>query len=572
MRAEQHEPIMTAAIGGAAGDGVREAGVNLGTLLTDIGFETHLSFKYPSLIRGGHNYSRLSFSREKVFYDYRTLDVLIALNDDSIKHHIKELNPNAVVFAERFDDDDRNALGQNAVVLPLAEFAKSLNAPPITRSSGALGAVCFLLDLPLDAMTKILSGIFREKSAELNISLAKMGYEHMQKLGFRHANLIAHEPKETREEFIDGNTAFGQGLVAAGLNAYLAYPMTPSSSILHFLAKRQRDFNIRVIHPESEIAVINMALGMAYAGKRVAIGSASGGFALMQEAFSLAGMGEIPLVVAVSQRHAPATGVPGHSSQADMRFALHAGHGEFARVVIAPGDPEESFRAGADALNLAWKYQIPVIVLLDKHVSENSMNSALDPSAITVEKGKVSDAADTAYKRYAITGDGISPFAFPGTANAVVKCDSYEHDESGITTEEVPAVKAMQEKRFAKAATLRGELKNFETVKVYGDPDSKNAVVFWGSTKRPILEAAKYFQGPVKLVQILWLEPFDAAGVSKHLENAEVIVDVENNHNAQLAGLIREKTGINIQKTILRYDSGPFDPLELAQTLNQFFN
>ncbi|MDO8504724.1 MAG: pyruvate ferredoxin oxidoreductase, partial [Candidatus Liptonbacteria bacterium] len=247
-------------------------------------------------------------------------------------------------------------------------------------------------------------------------------------------------------------------------------------------------------------------------------------------------------------------------------------HGEFTRLVIAPGDPEESFRAGADAMNLAWKYQIPVIVLLDKHVSENSMTSALDPGKITVEKGKVLDVADNTYKRYAMAGDGVSPMAFPGTANAVIKCTSYEHDEYGIATEEIPATKAMQEKRFMKSATLRGEFKNFETIKVYGDPESKNVVVFWGSVKAPILEAAKHFKSPVKLLQILWLEPFDAESVSKQLSGAEKIVGVENNHDAQLAGLIREKTGIHIQKTILRYDSAPFDLLELAGEINKLIS
>ncbi len=563
--------MVTVAIGGAAGDGVREAGVSLGTLLTDIGFYTHLSFKYPSLIRGGHNYSRLSFAKEKVFYDHTKLDVLVALNDDSIKRHLHQLNPNAVVFAEKFEPDELAALGANAVVLPMSEYSKSLNAIPITRSSVALGAICYLLGLPLKNMIDVLHLVFKEKGLEANIKLAEMGYEQLEKLGFRHVKSLTAETTETKE-FVEGNAAFARGLVSSGLDLYLAYPMTPSSSILHFLAKKQNDFKIKVIQPENEISVINMAIGAAYAGKRVAIGTATGGFALMQEAFSLAGITETPLVVAVSQRYAPATGAPTHSSQADLRFVLHAGHGEFPRVVLAPGDPEEAFRAGAEALNLAWKYQVPVIVLLDKHVSENSQTATL-PVGGNIERGKiVKEVASGEYVRYAPAADGISPMAFPGTPNAVVKVTSYEHDEEGIATEEMDEIKAMQDKRFAKSAGLARECAEHESVAVYGDTSSSNVIVFWGSTKAPLLEAAQYLKKPAKLVQIVWLEPFNTEKVMKELSGAKTIIDVEGNRAGQLAGLIREKTGINIEKKILHYDSRPFDPLELAEELDKLLS
>ncbi|MEY4731768.1 MAG: hypothetical protein RL681_714 [Candidatus Parcubacteria bacterium] len=567
---DTRDTILTVAIGGAAGDGVREAGASLGTLLTDLGLYAHLSFKYPSLIRGGHNYSRISFSREKVFYDYNHLDVLIALNGDSVKRHIGHLNPDAIVFADAFQPDELATLGQNAVVLPLAEFAKSINASPITRSSVALGAFCYLLDLPLPKMVDVLHRIFQGKESDANIKLAEMGYECLQKLGFRHTKSITPAPPSEAKEFVEGNSALARGLVAAGLNAYLAYPMTPATSILHFLAKKQDEYGIKVIQPENEISVINMALGMGYGGKRVAIGTATGGFALMQEAFSLAGMTEIPIVVAVSQRYAPATGAPTHSSQADLRFVLHAGHGEFPRIVMAPGDPEEAFQCGMDALNLAWKYQLPVIVLLDKHVSENSMTSTL-PSNGTIERGRLVDRVEGDYRRYAITDDGVSPLAFPGTPNAIIKVSSYEHDEEGIATEVMDTIKAMQDKRFAKSPYLARECADHDSVKVYGDAGSSNVVVFWGSTKATILEAAKHLEKPAKLVQIVWLEPFPYERVAQELSGARAIVDVEGNRGGQLAGLIREKTGIDIQKKILHYDSRPFDPLELAAELNTYF-
>lgn len=565
---DQHgqNSIFTVVIGGAAGDGVREAGSSLGRVLAKVGYEVFASFKYPSLIRGGHNFSRVSLSKEKIFYDHSAIDAFIALNDESIHRHLPRLTKDAVVFAENFDKDDIEALGAKAVQLPLSEFVSQANAPTITRSSAALGAICYLLDLPFEHIPDVLHKVFKEKELESNIKLAELGYEHLEKIGFKHWKKI--EPnKETSKEFIDGNTAFGRGLVAAGLDFYFAYPMTPSTSILHFLAKQQKEFGIKVIQPENEIAGIHMALGAAYAGKRSAIGTATGGFALMQEAFSLAGMAEIPIVIAVSQRQGPATGVPTHFSQSDLRFVLHSGHGEFPRIVMAPGDPEETFICGANALNLAWKYQLPVIVLLDKHVSENSTTSVIDAGSIKIERGKVVEKAGGRYSRYSFSADGVSPLAFPGATGVAIKSNSYEHDEDGVVTEDLDAIKKMQDKRFAKGDALSKEMERYDAVKIAGDSKAKNAIVFWGSTKTAVLEAAKFIKKPCRLVQVLWLEPFPAAKVSEALNGAKTIIDIESNHDAQFAGLLREKTGIVAENKILQYDSRPFDPLELAEKI-----
>ncbi len=578
----QSPSVFTVAIGGAAGDGVREAGTNLGQFLTKLGFEVFVSFDYPSLIRGGHNFSRISFSKEKIYNDYSKIDVLIALNDETMHLHKNELNDGAVVFSDKFDGEDLKMFGQNAVLLPIAKTAQDLNAPAITRTSVALGAICYLLDLPFGEMNQILRRVFKEKGYEINVILAEKGYKYLENLGFRHSRRMEHgsdhlEMSESRhfgredggKELVDGNTAFAKGLLAAGLDFYIGYPMTPSTSILHYLAKQQKEKSVKVIHPENEIAVINMALGAAYAGKRVAIGTAGGGFALMQEAFALAGMSETPIAIAVSQRQAPATGSPTHTAQGDLKFVINSGHGEFPRIVIAPGDPEEAFKAGADALNLTWKYQIPAIVLLDRHLSENSSTNILGASKIPVEKGKITEKINGEYKRYQITEDGVSEVAFPGTLNAVIKATSYEHNESGISTEDPKIVKAMGDKRFSKLKQLEKEFSKYDTVKTYGDPKSKNIVVFWGSTKGAVLEAGKYLKKQPKFLQILWMSPFDAEKVAENLKNTKKIIIIENNRAGQLASIIREKIGINIENKILKYDSLPFDIVELAKQLNE---
>jgi 2-oxoglutarate ferredoxin oxidoreductase subunit alpha len=477
MSEDLHNEIFTIGVGGAAGEGAKSTGSNIGALLCSLGFQIYLSADYPSLIRGGHNFIRISFSKEKVWNDYSKLDILICLNEET-----KELHKNEI-------KED----------------------------------------------TWVLSGMNSEE-------ILNKVKEFLDKKG-----IISSEVKS---ELIDGNTAFAKGLQAAGLDFFISYPMTPATSILHYLASKQTKEGLKVIQPENEISVINMALGASYAGKRTAIGTATGGFALMQEAFSFAGMAELPLVVAVSQRQAPATGVPTRSSQSDLRFAIHAGHGEFPRIVLTPGDSEECFVAGAEALNLSWKYKIPVIVLLDKILSEHMMT-------VDIER----------LKNFKIEKLENKNIKIPGTPNEVVKVTSYEHDEEGITVDKPEEVKKMIDKRFAKAEEIKAEMQNKETIKIFGG-EQENVIVFFGSTKGPILEAAKHFNKPAKLVQIIWPEPFPTEKIKKELEGKKIIC-VEGNHDGQLASLIREKTGIVISNKILRYDSMPFDPIELAKEINE---
>ena len=277
---------------------------------------------------------------------------------------------------------------------------------------------------------------------------------------------------------------------------------------------------------------------------------------------------ENDLLVAVVQRQAPASGVPTYTSQADLLFVLNAGHGEFSRIVLAPGDAEEAYYAGGHGLNLAWKYQIPVIVLTDKHLAESVMSGSINEEVVGIELGKRAENTDENYGRYQFSEDGISPMAFPGTPNTIVKATSYEHDENGIAIEDADMTVRMQDKRFLKEQEIIKEFSQLETVKIYGDTESKNVVVFWGSTKGAVLEAAKYLDKPAKLMQILWLEPLNVAEVTAHLQDAEVIIDVEGNHDAQLTSVIRQKTGIEIQNKVLQYDARPFDPLQLAEELN----
>ncbi|HCC04795.1 TPA: hypothetical protein DEP58_00635 [Patescibacteria group bacterium] len=565
-----HLAIKTIAIGGAAGDGVREAGINFSELFTELGYKTFSSFDYPSLIRGGHNYARISYSVNTVYADYRELDVLIAVNAESVRVHQHSLRAGARVFVEEAYLPEIADLGIAVIPLPMKKIAEELKAPQVARTSSAFGAYGYTLGIPLNQLKALADKVYANVGSEMNVALVEKGYAHMKKMQYPQDECAIPTEHGIVGEVTDGNKAIAKGFLAAGLEAYVGYPMTPSTSTLQFLAKMSKKTGLKVVHPEDEIAVLNMALGMSYAGKRVAVGTANGGFALMQETFSLAGVSEIPIAILVSMRMGPATGVATHTSQGDLQFILHAGHGEFPRLVIAPGDVEECFECAADALNLAWKYQIPAVVLSDKHLSESYKSVTLDTKSKGPDYGKRAVPVGTHYVRYKITEDGVSPLAFPGKANVVVKVTSYEHNEEGEAVESAEEVQAMQDKRFRKLNGLYQDFAWFPTVKTYGDEWSDVVIVFWGSTKGAVLEAHKQLKTPAKLVQILWMEPFDADRVKAELNGARVIVDVEANHTAQLAALIREKTSIEIHNKVLKYDAQPFTPTDLANEINKF--
>lgn len=549
--------------GGQAGDGVREAGVNFGRLLTKLGYSVVVTADYQSLIRGGRNSTTITFSDSEVYSDYSVVDVLVGFNAEAITVHQSEVKSSGIIF---FDQTDKSiTASKNIIALPIAQTAKAVGAVPIMRSAFILGALCQYFNLPLASLEQIFTEVFKDR-AKLNIVLAKEGFNFLKHLSLKTINLPT--PKFKNNSLLSGNQASAEGLMKAGLSIYVAYPMTPASAIQEYLAEIAKTKKIKVIQPESEVAVINMALGSAYTGAKTAVGSSGGGFDLMQEGFSLAGMAEIPLVVLEVQRAGPSTGVPTYTGQIDLAFVRSAGHGEFVRLILAPGDAEEAYLLSALAMNLAWQYQIPVIVLTDKQIGEsffsvNLPTTEVKPGVVKGWSGKGE------YLRYALTKDGVSPLAFPGTPNAVVKVNSYEHDELGLSTEEAGLVQAMQDKRFAKLSALAQE--KFPRLKISGDKQAETAVIFWGSTKGAIMEANKYLTKPLRLIQVLCLEPFPKTEFLQAIKGAKKIVVVEGNHTGQLANLIQEQTGTMITNRILRYDGRAFDTQALARELTKNF-
>ncbi len=562
-------------VAGAAGDGILSAGMLFAKTCMHGGLSVFATAEYPSLIRGGHNHLDVRISERKIHAHTKHLDMLIALNQDSVDYHAYKIVPGGAII---YDGDElkltEESIGRKDVhlfSLPLKKVANEYGGL-IMRNTIAMGATIGLLDFDLELFNQVLADRFGKKSPDIvaaNVKAAKAGYDFVKQ---HYAGTFNYklEKKETKGEILlTGNEAISAGAIKAGCKFYAAYPMTPASSILGFMAANEKQFGMVVKHTEDEIAAINMAIGASFAGARAMVGTSGGGFALMVEALGLAAITETPLVIVEAQRPGPATGMATHSGQADLRFVLHAATDEFPRIVVAPGDVNECFYETIKAFNFSDKYQIPVIILTDKYLGESYWsNEEFDTQGITIDRGLLLSDEDMKdaknYRRYRITDTGVSPRTIPGIKNGMYVASSYEHDEKGMEREEEQIRVAMHNKRFRKLEFIEQEL---EQPHLLGYQDAPVTIVAWGSTKGPIKEAMKILQQEgirSNYLQILYLSPFPADRVKEILSNSKIIVDVENNKTGQLAGLIKERTGIDVHYKILKYDGRAFTPEDLA--------
>jgi 2-oxoglutarate ferredoxin oxidoreductase subunit alpha len=365
---------------------------------------------------------------------------------------------------------------------------------------------------------------------------------------------------------LTGNEAVGIGLIRGGLEAYISYPMTPSSSLLHFLAEEQENLGLSVVHPENEIAVILMALGFACAGKKAAVGTSGGGFCLMTEGLSLAGMAELPVVFLMSQRTGPSTGLPTYTGQSDLMFVMHAGQGEFPRLIVAPGTTEEALYWSEAAMHIAWEFQIPAFILSDKTLSEGLYSTDLSAVQVVLKGTYPSWDKTVPYHRYADTPSGISPLAFFRTSGAVVKVNSYAHDEAGITTEEAEMVALMTRKRLRKGEELAKAMSRYQQVSISENLTAPVALLCWGSTAGVCREVAG--QLGLRVVRPVVLSPFPEESLKRALGGTSTVIAVEENATAQLATLAGQH-GITCQEKILRYDGRPFTPESLGEKIRE---
>ena len=538
-------------IGGAAGQGSRKAGLIIAKLFNNLGYNVFICEDYQSLIKGGHNFSVIRVSEEKHASIKERADFLLALDSSTIEKHEKLLNKKALIVfnSDKIKRDGGVGIASETIAKELGGIPVMSNTALIAGFSKAVGIEWKVLE---DALRKELG-----KGIEKNLEIARRAYEEANNV------LKIEKLKEDPDPLLTGNEAIALGAVKAGLNIYYAYPMTPATSILYYLAEHAKDFNIVVTQLENEIAVINSAIGSSYAGKRSMVATSGGGFALMTEGISLAAQAETPVLIVNSQRSGPATGVPTYGSQSDLLFTLNSGHGDFVRFVVAPGDANESCYWSGKLMNLAWKYQTPAILLVDKELSESTFEfdkKVLDK--IKIEKPVLWNGKGE-YSRYSNSKDGISPLAFPGD-KAVVKATSYEHDEDGISVEDTEAIILMQEKRLRKFKEMEKEVDVPEAVKVYGNMNSKKAVVAWGSTKGPVLEAVERLG--LKFIQPLFIQPFPKKQFDKAMKGVDKLISVECSAMGQMERVL-SCHGIKVDKKILKYDMRPFTVEELEKKL-----
>jgi len=538
-------------VGGRAGDGINSAGLIVAHLLNHIGYRVYMYFDYPSLIKGGHNFALVRGSRSPVGAHRKRVDFVLALNQDSVDLHEDLIMDDTAII---FDSGKVNARG---VAVPVSEMLADLDAPVVMGNSCIIGAFARSAGIDWD----VVESVFRQKipkEPDLNLRVARRGYDTAS--GMKEIEPVDQE----KLPILSGNEAIAIGLLQGGLDAFVAYPMTPTSNILHFLAESADDLSLMVIHPENEIAVFLMALGFAYAGKKTAVCTSGGGFCLMTEGLSLAGMAELPVVVVMGQRTGPSTGVPTYTAQTDLHFMIHAGQGEFPRLVVAPGDAAQACTWSSLALSIAWKYQVPAIILADKTLCEGSYSfEQVPPPDIGRVEGRTGSGE---YRRYALTRDGISPMAYPPKTGAVIKVNGYAHDEAGITTENADMIRVMTDKRKNKGVSLQDEVENLGSVTVRGRTDASDAILCWGSNLCVCTEVADRLG--MKLIQPVVLWPFPVAEFRKALSGVERMVLVEDSVSGQLSMLIAGY-GFSTHAEILRYDGRPFSVEELVARMEE---
>jgi 2-oxoglutarate ferredoxin oxidoreductase subunit alpha len=567
-------PDIQIKIGGEAGFGIKAAGQTLARCFARGGLHTFDLTEYPSLIRGGHNVIQVRVSPEPVYSHVLPVDILVALNTETLTRHIGEVPERGAVIYDPKSVDASGLSGRPkvcAVEVPFDEIVKQAGGQKVMRNVAALGAVLGLTGYPLNYLTDSLRSQFARKApeiAEQNVAVATKGFEYGEKADcdfpFRLAPVDGADP----QILVDGNEAIGLGALAAGIGMYCAYPMTPASSLLSFMAAHDREYGLVVKHTEDEIAAMNMVIGAAFGGARAMCATSGGGFSLMVEALGLAGASESAVVVGVFTRPGPATGMPTWTEQSDLRFVMHAAQGEFPRVVLAPGDRTDAFELTWKAFNLADRLQTPVIILGDTYLSDNRQSvPPFDTGAVTIDRGKL------VAEGYKVTDDGVSVRALPGVKGALQVVNSYEHDEYGFGAagEEAETRVAQNEKRMRKlhlAAQLAPPPAFYGCKAV----DADVSIVAFGTTKQPVRQAIEWLEHDgikVALMQVVTLWPFPFDAVSAFLDASHRTMVVEGNHDGQLEGLIRQECLRGVDWHLRRYDGRPISPEQVYEIVKE---
>lgn len=605
-------------LAGEAGQGINSIESALTRLLFRAGYHVFATKEYMSRVRGGVNSVEIRVSSRPVQAFQGTIDILLVLGSGALEHLAPRITPDTLVLGE-----ESLLGGRGGTVVPLGELARQAGGA-LYANTVAAGLLSALFGVDPGLGEEVMARVFAGKEAEVverNRQAFRKGHEAGKELQAAVPFRVDTDPSTEGRVLMGGNEAVALGALAGGVQYVVAYPMSPGTTVIELLAGHGKEFDVLVEQVEDEVGVVNMALGAWFAGARTLVTTSGGGFALMTEGVSLSGIAEIPLVVHIAQRPGPATGLPTRTLQGDLFLAAFAGHGEFPRLVLAPGTPEEAFRLSAAAFELADRFQVPVMLLTDQYLLESwgdvkaftredaaepaasvgqraisySRNAEaralaspggtgvsgrgataatpLAPAGFPAEKdpltGSWTVVSDPDYLRFRLTADGISPRAIPGHGTGVTVVDSDEHDESGHITEDLVLRDHMVAKRAAKDALLRASVPLPERTGPAGAPI---AVLGWGSTRGAIDEALDLVARrrpdlPVPArIHFTFVNPLPD-GLAEFLGSHRNLVLVENNESGHLGKLIRMETGVDCGRPVLRHDGMPFAVPDLARVL-----
>jgi 2-oxoglutarate ferredoxin oxidoreductase subunit alpha len=613
--------------GGPQGSGVDSAANIFGRACGYGGLYIFGKREYHSNIKGLHSYFHLRISNREVSANVNDVNLLAAFDAETVVRHMSEvvLGGGIIVDKEQvgtkvlniptlsyeFKDELRKYMDQKGLGDTLGDFldfvqkagihvfpvpymdllkqtATELGIDKIstvTRMINVLtiGVSFGLLNYDQNLVENAIRAIFADKPrvADMNIVALREAYNYTKQT-FKDNFPCRLEKIDTREEriFLSGNQAVALGKVLGGCRVQTYYPITPAADESEYLEAHEifktkaGDGAIIVVQTEDEIAAVNSASGAALAGARAATSTSGPGFSLMVEGLSWAGNCEVPLVITYYQRGAPATGLPTRFGQSDLRFAVHAGHGDFPRIILASGDIKECFYDAATAFNYAERYQLPVIHLIDKAMANSSQTYPLfDTTRFGIQRGNVLDETrleGQEYRRFRFTETGISPRVFLGTRNGVHWYTGDEHNEVGHISEEPVNRTMMVEKRMKKLETVGKEIPIEEKVSFFGDKNSKNLVVSWGSPKGAVVEALSALEAEgfsLGFMQVRMLHPLPREYITTTLKDAQKVIDIENNYSGQLGEMIREETGISVNFHLLKYNGRPMTTTEVHVAL-----
>jgi 2-oxoglutarate ferredoxin oxidoreductase subunit alpha len=568
-------------IGGAAGDGVASAGNTLALAAARQGQGVYAYNSYQSVIRGGHSWLRLRVSAHKPLNHGDQIDGLIALNQDTLDRHLQELGPGGVALfnSAKVKPSYEPPKGVQLCPLPVPQLAPSYKELPVMQNTVAVGAMIRLMGLDFAGLESVIGTTFAKKPKVVasNIEAARAGFDYAG----QHFQAMPRPLTATDQKWalVTGNEVLAMSAAMADCKFYCAYPMSPASGVLHWMAAHGKKLGICVRQVEDEISVINMTIGANHMGVRGMCATSGGGFALMTEAIGMAGIIETPVVAINVMRAGPSTGVPTKTEQGDLNQMLGASQGDFPRIIVAPLSIPDCFAAIQEAFKLADHYQCPILVVSDLLLSEG--NETVDPAVfervLPIDRGEVILPSGNGelhhtngepYLRYKNTESGISPRAVPGVPGHLYVAATDEHDEDGVLLSDVytdPVRRQkMVDKRVRKMNTV---LAHLPPPLFSGPADADVTLVGWGSTWGVLAEAVERLNHEgiaTNHLQVRYLLPFQVQEVRKVLGRSRRIILVENNQSGQFARHLRGETGIVANGHIRKYDGEPFEPKHIV--------